>query len=98
MRADVNRKEAARQFKQRKVSKGIFAIRCKATGEVWVDSSPNLDAARNGTWFQLRAGMHRNRRLQQEWTAQGEEAFDFEVLEALDEDIAAISIFDILRD
>ena len=95
---DVNRRETAKTFKDRKVPKGIFAIRCRTTGAVWVDTSPNLDAARNGTWFQLRSGLHRNKQLQAEWNAYGEETFDFQVLETLDDDVSPIGLPDILRD
>lgn len=94
----MNRKEAAKEFKGRKVPKGIFAVRCSATGEAWVDSSPNLGAARNGTWFQLRIGTHRGQRLQAEWNAHGEEAFEFEVLETLDDDAAPLLLRDLLKD
>lgn len=87
MGSNVNRKEAAKEFKSRKVPKGIFAIRCRTTGAVWVDSSPNLDATRNGAWFQLRGGLHRDKELQREWNACGGEAFDFEVLEMLDHNL-----------
>lgn len=94
----VNRKEVIKEFRARKIPKGIFAIRCRTTGAVWVDSSPNLDAARNGSWFQLRGGLHRDRGLQKEWNACGEETFDFEVLETLDQDLPALGIPDLLRD
>ena len=63
-----------------------------------MDSSPNLDAAHNGAWFQLRAGLHPDKRLQDEWNACGEEAFNFEVLETLDHDLSPVGIRDILRD
>jgi hypothetical protein len=56
-----------------------------ATGQVWVDSSPNLDAARNGAWFFLRHRYHHNKALQAEWNTHGEEAFQYEILEQLDE-------------
>jgi hypothetical protein len=98
MISNVNRKEAAKEFKARKVPKGIFAIRCRTTEAVWVDSSPNLDAARNGAWFQLRSGLHRDKRLQEEWNTRGEEAFEFEVLETLHQDVSAVNLLDILRD
>jgi hypothetical protein len=98
MGSDVNRKEAAKEFKARKVERGIFAIRCRAAGAAWVESSPNLAASRNGEFFQLRSGSHRNHRLQEEWTARGEEAFDFEVLEMLDEDVPAMNLPDLLKE
>ena len=94
----MNRKEAIREFKERKVPQGIFAIRCRTTGAVWVDSTRNLGAARNGAWFQLRGGLHRDKGLQAEWNARGEEAFEFEALETLADDVSPISLADVLKE
>jgi hypothetical protein len=98
MIAKAERKEAARQFKERKPSPGIYALRSSATGRTWVDSSPNLHAAENSVFFQLRQGLHRNQELQAEWNAQGEACFRFEVLETLPEDTAALNLRDLLRE
>ncbi|MEO6804553.1 MAG: GIY-YIG nuclease family protein, partial [Edaphobacter sp.] len=98
MIAKAERREAARQFKERKPSTGIYALRCSTTGRSWVDSSPNLDAAQNGQFFQLRQRLHRNKELQAEWNTQGEESFRFEVLEALPEDTPALNLHDILAE
>jgi hypothetical protein len=94
----IDKKKAAEDFKNRKVPRGIFAVRCKETGGTWVDSSPNLDAARNGTWFGLRAGGFRDKSLQAEWNAHGEDAFEFEVLEILPDDVAAMNLRDVLKE
>ena len=48
------RRQIAEEFKERKVPRGIFVVRCAATDETWVGSSPNLRAAQNSLWFQLR--------------------------------------------
>jgi hypothetical protein len=98
MIAKAERREAARQFKERKPSPGIYALHCSTTGRSWVDSSPNLDAAQNGQFFQLRQRLHRNKELQSEWNAQGEESFRFEVLEALSEDTPSLNLHDILTE
>jgi hypothetical protein len=82
----AERRLIADEFKERKVPKGIFAVRCAVTAEAWVGSSPNLDAARNSLWFQLRAGRYRNVSLQDLWKLHGEEAFSLEVLERFDDD------------
>ena len=99
MAVDTTSKAARRliadEFKERKVPRGIFAVRCSATGEAWIGSSPNLDAARNSLWFQLRAGRYRNTLLQQVWTQHGEDAFSFEVLEQFDDEISALLLNDI---
>jgi hypothetical protein len=90
----ADRRQIASEFKERKVPQGIFAIRCAASGQVWVGSSPNLDAASNSNWFQLRSGLHRNKGLQAAWTQHGEPSFLFEVVEQFDEDIAALNLRD----
>jgi hypothetical protein len=94
----MGRKEAIKEFKARKVARGVFAVRCTATGRVWVDSSWNLDAAQNGLWHFLRNGHHPDPALQAEWNAHGAEAFQFEVLEKLDEDALAIEARDLLKE
>jgi hypothetical protein len=92
------RKEAIRKFKERKTPRGIFAVRCTATGRVWAGASPNLDAARNGTWFGLRLGGCRTPELQAEWNQHGEAAFAFEILEQLDDDAVPLLLRDLLEE
>ena len=94
----MGRKEAIKEYKTRKVARGVFAVRCAATGHVWVDSSGNLDAAQNSVWFFLRHRYHQNKSLQAEWDAHGKEAFSYEVLEKLDEDVSAVGVSDLLRE
>lgn len=45
----------------------------------------------------LRTGAHRDRALQNEWNAHGEEAFDFLVLEEFPDDLPAMSLGDALK-
>ena len=94
----AQRKEAAREFKERRPTPGIYAIRCATTGRRWVDSSPNLDAAQNSQFFQLRQRLHRNKDLQAEWNEQGEVSFSFEVLESLPEDTPQLNLRDLLAE
>jgi len=93
----MDRKEAAKQFKEQKVPQGIFAIRCRPSGATWVDGSRNLNASRNRSWVELRSGHHRDKPLQAEWNTHGEEAFDFEILETLDQDVSPIVVHDLLN-
>jgi len=92
------KKEAISKFKERKSSLGIFAVRCTATGTVWVGFSRNLDANRNGIWFSLRHGLHRDQPLQHEWNAQGESAFEYQVLEQLKDDVPSLLVADLLKE
>jgi len=94
----ADRKEAIRQFKERRPSSGIYALRCTATGRAWIESSPHLDASQNSQFFQLRQRLHRNKELQTEWNAHGEASFHFEVLERLPEDTSSLNLRDVLTE
>jgi hypothetical protein len=91
------RKAARQQYKTRISARGVFAVRCVSTGHVWVGASPNLEAARNQIWFMLRHGLHRDQPLQGEWNVCGETTFQFEILETLEPDVAALLLRDLLN-
>ena len=93
----MNKKEAIKEFKNRKLARGIFIARCTATGEAWVDSSRDLSSAKNSTWFQLRSGGHRNHAMQAAWNQHGEPSFEFEIVETLDEDYPEMGVNDELK-
>ena len=80
------RKQAIAAYKERKIPAGIFAIRCPASGQVWVGATPNLEAIRNRLGFSLKTGKYPVKSLQAAWAAHGESAFVFEALERLDEE------------
>lgn len=85
--ANERKRELAREYKERKVRRGVYAVRCSVSGEVWASSSPNLDSQQNSTWFQLRMGGHPNKVLQAAWKQHGEAAFTYEIAAELsDED------------
>ena len=94
----LTRKEAIRKFKERKPLLGAFAIRCTASGRVWAGTSRNLEATKNGAWFSLRIGSHIDKSLQEEWHAHGEPAFQYEILEKLDEDLHPLAVADLLKE
>jgi hypothetical protein len=94
----TSRKDAIRAYKERPPNMGAFAIRCVPDNRCWVGTSRNLTAAQNSAWFSLRMGMHRNRDLQAAWTTHGEAAFEFEIVEKLDEDIAPMAVADVLKE
>ncbi len=98
MESKAARKEAARKFKEKKAALGVFAVRCTASGRVWVDASRNLDAAKNGSWFGLRSGSHRDKSLQAEWNAYGEGSFEYEILERLEDDVHPLAIAERLKE
>jgi hypothetical protein len=80
------RKALLAAYKEQKPRPGVFAVRCTATGQAWVQAAANLANCRNGVWFPLKIGSHPNKVLQAQWKAHGQGAFVFEELEALEED------------
>jgi hypothetical protein len=95
---NINRKEAIAEYKNRKIPRGTFSVRFAENGPTWVDATPDLDAAKNSLLWALRHGMHRNKDLQAEWNAHGESAFQYEVLEKLEDDLAPMAWRDLLKD
>ncbi|PIB93073.1 GIY-YIG nuclease family protein [Caulobacter sp. FWC2] len=79
-----DRKALLREYRERKVESGVYAVRCVPTGEVWIGVAPDLSNRQNGVWFSLRQGSHREKSLQAAWNAHGAEAFLFEAVEAVD--------------
>jgi len=79
-----DRKALLRDYKERKVESGVYAVRCLATGEVWIGVAPDLSNRQNGVWFSLRLGSHREKSLQAAWNAHGGDAFVFEAVEVVD--------------
>jgi hypothetical protein len=78
------RKALLREYKERKVEAGIYAVRCVVSGEAWVGATPDLSTRQNGVWFSLRQGSHRERSLQAAWNTHGPDAFVFEPVETVD--------------
>lgn len=81
-----SRREAVRDYKERAVTRGVFAVRCLPTGQVWVAASRNLGQQQNSIWFGLRSGGYVNREVQAAWNAHGEAAMAYEVLEVFDDE------------
>jgi hypothetical protein len=93
-----SRRDAARDFKERKVPRGVFAVRCAAAGQAWVSASRNLDSEHTKLLFSLKHGGYINREVQAAWNAHGEAAVTFEILEVFDdEDMGALGRADLAK-
>ncbi len=79
----MDRKEMKRQYKETPRPAGVYRIRNTRTGKASVGASVNVQAMLNRQRAQLRTGAHPNRALQQDWNADGADAFTFEVLDTL---------------
>jgi hypothetical protein len=75
-------KRAARAaYKERKPSPGIYAVKCAASGQIWVGAAPTLETIQNRIWFGLRMGNSPHRKMQQAWADHGEAQFSLIELE-----------------
>ena len=94
----ARKREILQAYKEEKRPAGLYAVRCAATGEVWVGTSRQIGQQENKVWFSLRSGGHPNRRMQAAWAAHGADAFSFEVLEEVDgSEMTALGLADDLK-
>jgi group I intron endonuclease len=78
-----SRKELIRNYKERQKPAGVFQIKNNVNGKVLLGSSLNLEGPLNSHRFMLTTGNHRNKALQNDWNAFGENHFVFEILETV---------------
>ncbi|MBI1239727.1 MAG: GIY-YIG nuclease family protein [Alphaproteobacteria bacterium] len=83
MTAKIDKRAAIAAYKEKKTRAGIYAVRCAASGEVWVGASPTLDAVENRMWFELKMGERSNPSLLAAYQAHGREGLAYEELEVL---------------
>lgn len=84
---DVDRKRLRQQYKESKPPMGCFAIRCTATGDMFIGWATNLESARNSLLFRLSIGGLLNEpALQSLYDLHGAEHCSFSVLGELSYD------------
>lgn len=94
----LSRREAIRDYKDRKPTPGVYAVRCAASGETWVAGAANVETQKTRHWFSLRQGSHMNKALQAAWTAHGEAGLDFEVVETIEaEELTPLGLADLVK-
>jgi hypothetical protein len=85
MGRNEERREIRRAVKQQAPPMGIYQLRCKRNGRVYVAASPNLEGERNSRLFQLRMGkVVFSPELQKDLDTFGPTAFEFAVLAELE--------------
>ena len=72
------RRELMESYKSRHPEMGVVAIRCTATGDVFVGASKDTKADINSNRFKLASGSHRNRELAQLWSRYVESVLDYD--------------------
>lgn len=80
------RKELVEEYMNTPRPMGVFQIRNKQSGKIYVTSSTNLPGAFNSQKAKLSSDYHVSPALQKDWKTLGEDAFAFEILEELEPD------------
>ena len=80
-----NRRALIRQYKETPRPAGVYAIRNKISGRVYVAGSLDVEGAMNRARFELNMHSHRNKALGQDWIAHGADQFTFEVIDRVKE-------------
>lgn len=92
------RKAAIAEYKKRKSVPGIYAVRCAATGQVWVGQALDIETIETRIRFGLRTNGNVQKSLQAAWNEHGETAFSFEQLELIDGDGPATARDSLMKD
>jgi hypothetical protein len=73
-------KELKNDYKFYKSPKGVFQIRNKTNGKIFIGNSRDLKAIWNRQRTQLNFGNHPNQELQNDWNLLGEDSFAYEII------------------
>ncbi len=79
----TDRSKIKKEFKQTLTPMGIFQIKNKCNGKVFIGKAMNLLGIMRRHQFELKMGSHRNVDMQRDWQEMGEEQFSFEILDQL---------------
>ncbi|MFC7687938.1 GIY-YIG nuclease family protein [Ureibacillus sp. GCM10028918] len=79
------KKQLKQQFQEIETVAGVYQIKNKVNGKLFVESTRNLKTI-NGVKFTLNNNTHMNKKLQSDWNEVGKEAFTIEILDTLKND------------
>ncbi|MDR0671758.1 MAG: GIY-YIG nuclease family protein [Oscillospiraceae bacterium] len=80
----TERKQIIDQYKQQKVSMGIYQLRNRENGKLFIESVNNLKSRELTLRMMLDDGRHPNRLLQDDWRKYGSGVFAYSVLEEVE--------------
>jgi len=82
---DSRRSAVKLAYKQLEPEMGVYQLRNRQSGKIFICSSKNLEGSRNGRMFELKTGKAVfNAALQKDLDAFGADSFEFSVLDVLD--------------
>lgn len=85
MREMNRRKEIINEYKDRKLSGGVYTITNTLSGKYLLSHAANLKSVQNHFQFAVTTGSTVHPKLQKDWEELGAQAFTLEVLEELEQ-------------
>ena len=79
--AGRTRSELKKQYRDTPPAMGVYTIRSLSSACVIVEASMNVQAAMNRARFELERKAHRNKQLQQDWSAFGPDGCRFDIID-----------------
>ncbi|MDR6518109.1 hypothetical protein J2789_000771 [Variovorax paradoxus] len=79
------RRALIRQYKETPRPAGVYAIRNRLDGRIYVGGSLDVEGAMNRARFELNMRSHRSKALLRDWIAHGADHFSFEVVDRVKE-------------
>lgn len=80
----IDKKEIKKKYKESVPPMGVYQIRNKVNGKIFIGSSKNLHGKSNGYNWLLRDGKHFNAQLQKDYNEYGADNFLFEIVDKLE--------------
>lgn len=80
----LSKKLLKEAYKNRVVIGGVYAIRCRTTGQTWLRASTDLQGSKNRFAFCVATNSHPESCVASAWKTYGAECFSFEVLEEIE--------------
>ncbi|MFD0589873.1 DUF2087 domain-containing protein [Paenibacillus sp. GCM10027627] len=77
------RKALTAEYQEKERTMGVYEIRNKTNGRIFIGGSTHLEGLWNKETFMLNLGSHQNKELQREWKEYGAEQFSYLVLETV---------------
>lgn len=80
----LSKKEIKEQYKNRKVTGGIYCIKCNGNGRIWVKSTKDIAGQKNRFEFFVSTNFCPEPGMNPEWSQYGANSFSFAVLEEIE--------------
>lgn len=78
-----SKKELREQYKNRVVIGGVYCIKCKDNGKIWIRPTKDIKGSKNRFEFSVSINSSPENCMLKEWRHYGAKAFSFEVLEEI---------------